>query len=329
MEVHWRRRQEGRGETGHFGVSASRADQCSDSSTNTWKHVLVIYYYKHAHCTSFVSILVDVSSALLQTSDSEEQQELTIKAPPEVGYLFSDSEGKPARYVRAYRSARENFVAWLSSLDVRASLFLSLPFTAGMSERVSLRLSFLYICCSSLRGAAVFSTYSRPVQLLFGDSVKAVDWEANCCTAVTGSPQCSTPGGRVRRAVSLSVVQCGMSERVSLRLSFLHIFFSSSLYYRVPLCSVLTLGQSSCHVVIWPRVTRWPARGGCVADLHWANFSLTLTSQTDLLFLIARSVRLPPFLSFAVLLFVSSSLPFFCSSSSSASFSFSSLLLFC
>ena len=34
----------------------------------------------------------DVSSAFLQTSASEEYQELTIKAPPEVGYLFSDSE---------------------------------------------------------------------------------------------------------------------------------------------------------------------------------------------------------------------------------------------
>ena len=39
----------------------------------------------------------DVSSAFLQTLASEEYQELTIKAPPEVGYLFSDSEGKPAR----------------------------------------------------------------------------------------------------------------------------------------------------------------------------------------------------------------------------------------
>ena len=38
----------------------------------------------------------DVSSAVLQISASEEYQELTIKAPPEVGYLFSDSEGKPA-----------------------------------------------------------------------------------------------------------------------------------------------------------------------------------------------------------------------------------------
>ena len=42
----------------------------------------------------------DVSSAFLQTSASEEHQEMTIKASPEVGYLFSDSEGKPARYVR-------------------------------------------------------------------------------------------------------------------------------------------------------------------------------------------------------------------------------------
>ena len=43
----------------------------------------------------------DVSSA---KSASEEYQELTIKAPPEVGYLFSDSEGKPARYVRLMKS---------------------------------------------------------------------------------------------------------------------------------------------------------------------------------------------------------------------------------
>ena len=46
----------------------------------------------------------DVSSAFLQTSASEEYQELTIKAPPEVGYLFSDSERKPARYVRLVKS---------------------------------------------------------------------------------------------------------------------------------------------------------------------------------------------------------------------------------
>ena len=48
--------------------------------------------------------LGDVSSAFLQTSASEEHQELTIKAPPQVGYLFSDSEGKPARYVRLLKS---------------------------------------------------------------------------------------------------------------------------------------------------------------------------------------------------------------------------------
>ena len=46
----------------------------------------------------------DVSSAFLQTSASEEYQELTITAPPEVGYLFSDSEGKPARCVRLMKS---------------------------------------------------------------------------------------------------------------------------------------------------------------------------------------------------------------------------------
>ena len=46
----------------------------------------------------------DVSPAFLQTSASEEHQEWTIKAPPEVGYLFSKSEGKPARYVRLLKS---------------------------------------------------------------------------------------------------------------------------------------------------------------------------------------------------------------------------------
>ena len=59
---------------------------------------LVICYFKHAHCTNFVSILVLL--AFLQTSASEEHQELTINTPPEVGYLFSGSDGKPARYVR-------------------------------------------------------------------------------------------------------------------------------------------------------------------------------------------------------------------------------------
>ena len=46
----------------------------------------------------------DVSSAFLQTSVSEERQEFTIKAPPEVGCLFSDSEGKLARCVRLMKS---------------------------------------------------------------------------------------------------------------------------------------------------------------------------------------------------------------------------------
>ena len=46
----------------------------------------------------------DISSAFLQTSASEEHQELTIRAPPEVGYLLSDSEGELARYVRLMKS---------------------------------------------------------------------------------------------------------------------------------------------------------------------------------------------------------------------------------
>ena len=40
----------------------------------------------------------------LRPASGEMHQELTIKAPPEVGYLFFDSEGKPARYVRLIKS---------------------------------------------------------------------------------------------------------------------------------------------------------------------------------------------------------------------------------
>ena len=46
----------------------------------------------------------DVSSAFLQTSASDEHRDLTIKVPPEVVYLFPDSAGKPARYVRLVKS---------------------------------------------------------------------------------------------------------------------------------------------------------------------------------------------------------------------------------
>ena len=46
----------------------------------------------------------DVSSAFLQTSASGEHQELTIKAPIEVGYLSSDCKGKPAQDVRLMKS---------------------------------------------------------------------------------------------------------------------------------------------------------------------------------------------------------------------------------
>ena len=46
----------------------------------------------------------DVSSGFLQTSASDEHWDLTIKVPPEVGYLFPDSAGKPARYVRLMKS---------------------------------------------------------------------------------------------------------------------------------------------------------------------------------------------------------------------------------
>ena len=54
---------------------------------------LVVCYFKQAPCTNFG-----------QTSASEEHQELTTKAPPELWYSFSDSEGKPARYVRLLKS---------------------------------------------------------------------------------------------------------------------------------------------------------------------------------------------------------------------------------
>ena len=50
------------------------------------------------------AFLVTFPQLFLQTSASEEHQELTIKADPDVGYLFSDSEGKPARCVRLKKS---------------------------------------------------------------------------------------------------------------------------------------------------------------------------------------------------------------------------------
>ena len=66
---------------------------------------LVICYCKHAPCTNFGSIWVMFPQLSCEhLSASEEHQELTIKAPPEVGYLFSDSEEKPARYVRLLKS---------------------------------------------------------------------------------------------------------------------------------------------------------------------------------------------------------------------------------
>ena len=66
----------------------------------------------------------DVSSAFLQTSASEEHQESTIKAPPEVGYLFSGSEGKPARYVRLMKSFHglmSPLRAWWSDITQKLS----------------------------------------------------------------------------------------------------------------------------------------------------------------------------------------------------------------
>ena len=53
------------------------------------RHVLLQACALHKHRVH----LGDFPSAFLQTSASGEHQELTIKAPPEVGYLFSASEG--------------------------------------------------------------------------------------------------------------------------------------------------------------------------------------------------------------------------------------------
>ena len=67
----------------------------------------------------------EVSSAVLQTSaGSEEHPELTIKALPEVGYLFSGAKGKPARHVRLMKS----FYGLTSAprawwLDIRQKLY--------------------------------------------------------------------------------------------------------------------------------------------------------------------------------------------------------------
>ena len=79
----------------------------SEGGDRKAKARLVILVYQHPELTStncytdtWKDVSCDVSSAFLQTSASEEYQELTIKAPPEVGYLLSDSEGKPARYGR-------------------------------------------------------------------------------------------------------------------------------------------------------------------------------------------------------------------------------------
>ena len=92
VEIHRRWRQEGKSALAHFGTSPTAAPTLGNMS----RHLLLQACALHKLRIHFG----DVSSAFLQTSASEEHQELTIKAPPEVGYLFSDSEGKPARYVR-------------------------------------------------------------------------------------------------------------------------------------------------------------------------------------------------------------------------------------
>ena len=92
-----------RGWIGHFGISAQNL-QVYRQQHQHLERCLVICSFKHAPCTNFGVHFGDVSSASWQTSASEEHQELTIKAPPKVGYFRSDSEGKPARYVRLLKS---------------------------------------------------------------------------------------------------------------------------------------------------------------------------------------------------------------------------------
>ena len=88
-----------------FCVSTSRAYKCTDSSTDTWKYVSS-FVAAGMRPTQTSVHFGDVSSAFLQTSASEEHQELTIKAPPEAVYLFSNSERKPAR------CASDEIVLW-------------------------------------------------------------------------------------------------------------------------------------------------------------------------------------------------------------------------
>ena len=78
---------------GHFGISAPRT---SPTLGKMSRHLLLQACALHTLRVHFG----DVSSAFLQTSASEEHQELTIKAPPEVVYLFSDAEGILAQHVR-------------------------------------------------------------------------------------------------------------------------------------------------------------------------------------------------------------------------------------
>ena len=84
----------------NLGLSASGAYKCTPTLGNMSRHLFLQACALHKLRVHFG----DVSSAFLQTSASEEYQELTIKAPPEARYLFSDSEGKPARFVRLMKS---------------------------------------------------------------------------------------------------------------------------------------------------------------------------------------------------------------------------------
>ena len=87
------------------------------------RHLLLQACALHKHRVHFG----DVSSAFLQTTSSEDHQELTIKAPPEVRYLFSDSKAKPARTVRLMKSfCRLTYALRAWCLDISLKLFVTL-----------------------------------------------------------------------------------------------------------------------------------------------------------------------------------------------------------
>ena len=103
VEVHRKWRQKDKNGVGHLGYQHPELTNAPTAA----KTLGTMSRYLSLQACALHKLRVhvgDVSSPSLQTSASEEHQELTIKAPPEVAYLFSDSERKPARYVRLMKS---------------------------------------------------------------------------------------------------------------------------------------------------------------------------------------------------------------------------------